>query len=102
MQASCKLNNKSMRSLRRSQEYQCIMIDLMNLGVITKDQCVQLIGSGVPNGLVLPGETPKPIEQPKENTNVESNENIENTENTENTEGAPDPDLLENSEQTEE
>ena len=96
MQASCKLNNKSMRSLRRSQEYQCVMIDLMNLGVITKDQCVQLIGSGVPNGLVLPGETPKPVEQPKGNTNAE------NTENTENTEGVPDPDLPEDSEQTEE
>ena len=97
MQASCKLNNKSMRALRRSQEYQCIMIDLMNLGVITKDQCVQLIGSGVPNGLILPGETPKPVEQTKENTN--ENTNAEPTENTEN---VPDPNLPEDSEQTEE
>lgn len=50
----CKLNNKSMRNLRREQSYQCVMIDLALLGVISKKQCELLLGSGIPEGLCLP------------------------------------------------
>ena len=50
----CKLNNKSMRNLRREQSYQCVMIDLALLGVISRKQCELLLGSGIPEGLCLP------------------------------------------------
>lgn len=54
MIGTCRLNNKSMRNLRRSQEYQCIVIDLTMLGIISKEEAEMLIGSGIPEGLILP------------------------------------------------
>ena len=43
-----------MRNLRREQSYQCVMIDLALLGIISKKQCELLLGSGIPEGLCLP------------------------------------------------
>ena len=54
MVGTCRLNNKSMRNLRRSQEYQCIVIDLAMLGIVSKEEAELLIGSGIPEGLILP------------------------------------------------
>ena len=54
MVGTCRLNNKSMRNLRRSQEYQCIVIDLAMLGIVSKEEAEMLIGSGIPEGLILP------------------------------------------------
>ena len=54
MMGSCRLNNKNMRGMRRDNTYQCIMVDLAMLGVISKEECEMLIGAGIPNGLVLP------------------------------------------------
>lgn len=54
MMGTCRLNNKSMRNLRRSQEYQCIVIDLAMLGIVSKEEAEMLIGSGIPEGLILP------------------------------------------------
>ena len=54
MLGACRLNNKSMRGLRHEPVYQCMAIDLAMLGVISKEECEMLIGSGIPKGLVLP------------------------------------------------
>lgn len=54
MMGTCRLNNKSMRNLRRSQEYQCMIIDLAMLGIVSKEEAEMLIGSGIPEGLILP------------------------------------------------
>ena len=54
MTGACRLNNKNMRNLRREAVYQCLAVDLAMLGVISKEECEMLIGSGIPNGLVLP------------------------------------------------
>lgn len=54
MLGSCRLNNKSMRTVRRSEVYQAIAIDLAMLGVISKEECEMLLGSGIPEGIVLP------------------------------------------------
>lgn len=54
MIGTCRLNNKNMRNLRKEAAYQCLAVDLAMLGVISKEECEMLIGSGIPNGLVLP------------------------------------------------
>ena len=54
MTGACKLNNKTMRNIRRDQSYQCMAIDLAMLGVISKEECEMLIGSGIPKNLMLP------------------------------------------------
>lgn len=54
MLGSCRLNNKSMRNVRRSEVYQAVAIDLAMLGVISKEECEMLLGSGIPEGIVLP------------------------------------------------
>ena len=54
MLGACKLNNKSMRALRRDPVYQCVVLDLTMLGAMSKEECEMLLGSGVPAGLVLP------------------------------------------------
>lgn len=54
MIGACRLNNKSMRNIRRNEVYQCLAIDLAMLGVMSKEECEMLIGSGIPKGLVLP------------------------------------------------
>jgi hypothetical protein len=54
MIGACRLNNKSMRNIRRNEIYQCLAIDLAMLGVISKEECEMLIGSGIPNNLLLP------------------------------------------------
>ena len=54
MTGTCRLNNKIMRNLRKEPVYQALAVDLVMLGVISKEECEMLIGSGIPNGLVLP------------------------------------------------
>ena len=54
MLGACRLNNKSMRQFRRESVYQTMAIDLAMLGVISKEECEMLIGSGIPDNLVLP------------------------------------------------
>lgn len=58
MIGACRLNNKSMRNIRRNEIYQCLAIDLAMLGVISKEECEMLIGSGIPKGLILPNGKP--------------------------------------------
>lgn len=54
MNGVCRLNNKSMRNTRRSEVYQTVIIDLMMLGVISKEKAQMLIGGGMPANLCLP------------------------------------------------
>ena len=59
MLGSCRLNNKSMRNIRRTDAYQAIAIDLALLGVITKEECEMLLDGGIPSGIVLPDGSSK-------------------------------------------
>ena len=54
MPGSCRLNNKSMRNVRRTDAYQAVAIDLALLGVITKEECEMLLDGGIPSGITLP------------------------------------------------
>ena len=63
MNGACKLNNKNMRNIRREADYQCVVIDLALLGIITKEQCEMLIGTGIPANVVLPDGSSKLNEQ---------------------------------------
>ena len=59
MLGSCRLNNKSMRNIRRTDAYQAIAIDLALLGVITKEECEMLLDGGIPSGITLPDGSSK-------------------------------------------
>ena len=59
MLGSCRLNNKSMRNVRRTETYQAIAIDLALLGVITKEECEMLLDGGIPSGITLPDGSSK-------------------------------------------
>lgn len=59
MLGSCRLNNKSMRNVRRTDVYQAIAIDLALLGVITKEECEMLLDGGIPSGITLPDGSSK-------------------------------------------
>ena len=92
MLGACRLNNKSMRGLRHEPVYQCMAIDLAMLGVISKEECEMLIGSGIPKGLVLPngkaGNLVSEKDLPKQPVEAEEAEEAEDTEDTE---GPEDP-----------
>lgn len=59
MLGSCRLNNKSMRNIRRTDAYQAIAIDFALLGVITKEECEMLLDGGIPSGITLPDGSSK-------------------------------------------
>ena len=59
MLGSCRLNNKSMRNVRRTDVYQAMAIDLALLGVITKEECEMLLDGGIPSGITLPDGSSK-------------------------------------------
>lgn len=59
MLGSCRLNNKSMRNVRRTDTYQAVAIDLALLGVITKEECEMLLDGGIPSGITLPDGSSK-------------------------------------------
>ena len=82
MIGTCRLNNKSMRAIRREAAYQCMAIDLTMLGVISKEECEMLIGSGIPKGLILPNGKQgniisEPEIKPQENVVAEPEEEPE-------------------------
>lgn len=92
MLGACRLNNKSMRGLRHEAVYQCMAIDLAMLGVISKEECEMLIGSGIPKGLILPngkaGNLVSEKDLPEQPVKTEGTEETEDTENTEDSEGS--------------
>ena len=90
MLGACRLNNKSMRGLRHEPVYQCMAIDLAMLGVISKEECEMLIGSGIPKGLTLPngkaGNLVSEKDLPEQPVETEGAEETEETEETEDSE----------------
>ena len=75
MLGPCRLNNKVMRNIRRTDTYQCIVLDLGMLNILSKEECELLIGSGVPRNICLPdgsnnmvsdSDIEKAEEEPKE------------------------------------
>ena len=110
MIGACRLNNKSMRNIRRNEVYQCLAIDLAMLGVISKEECEMLIGGGIPSNLQLPDgsagklisekempeqpdfiKTEQEPEQPEQVEGAEGPEQVEGTEQPEQVEGAEGP-----------
>ena len=95
MLGACRLNNKSMRGLRHESVYQCMAIDLAMLGVISKEECEMLIGSGIPKGLVLPngkaGNLVSEKDLPEQPVDTEDTEGTEDPEQLVETEGSEDP-----------
>lgn len=57
MENKCRLNNLSMRGVRREQVYQAVIIDLTMLGVLDLDKAQILIGGGIPASIRLPNGT---------------------------------------------
>ena len=92
MLGACRLNNKSMRGFRHESVYQCMAIDLAMLGVISKEECEMLIGSGIPKGLVLPngkaGNLVSEKDLPEQPVEAEETEETEETEDIKDTEGS--------------
>lgn len=54
MNGACRVNNMTARSIRRTDAYQCLVVDLAMLGVISREECEMLIGCGIPKGMALP------------------------------------------------
>lgn len=50
--ARCKLTSMNLRNIRKTREYQCIIIDLVNAGVMTKAAAERLLGYTIPGGLL--------------------------------------------------
>lgn len=67
--ARCKLTNMNLRSIRKSREYQCILIDLVSAGVVEQSEAEKLLGYTIPPGL-LDGDTPGPDPEPEAETPV--------------------------------
>lgn len=54
MNGGCRLNNKSMRNIRKDPVYQGLLMDLAMLGVVSQKDCEMLLGCGVPQNINLP------------------------------------------------
>ncbi len=50
--ARCKLTNMNLRNIRKSREYQCLLIDLVKTGVVGKTAAEGLLGYTIPAGLL--------------------------------------------------
>ena len=48
----CKLTNMNLRNIRKSREYQCLLIDLVKANVIGKSAAEGLLGYTIPAGLL--------------------------------------------------
>ena len=83
MIGTCKLNNKSMRNVRREDAYQAMAIDLAMLGVISKEECEMLIGGGIPSGIMLPngdrGKIVSEADLPKQPEFIKTEETVDET-----------------------
>lgn len=55
--ARCKLTSMNLRNIRKTREYQCLIIDLVNAGVVTKSAAETLLGYTIPAGLLTAGST---------------------------------------------
>lgn len=63
--ARCKLTRMSLRNIRKDKQYQCIIIDLVRTGVISKSTAEGLLNYTIPAGLLensayVPGDDDEP------------------------------------------
>ena len=69
--ARCKLTNMNLRNIRKSREYQCLLIDFVKVGVVGKTAAEGLLGYTIPAGLIADDNstvTPEPEEDDTEDT----------------------------------
>lgn len=50
--ARCKLTRMSLRNIRKDKQYQCIVIDFVRTGVISKSKAEELLNYTIPAGLL--------------------------------------------------
>lgn len=102
MTGTCRLNNKNLRNYRRTPEYQAVMVDLALLGIVSKEECEMILGSGIPAGLVLPDGSSALISEKElpESEFVETDETPESDESDE-SESSEEPEAPESDESEE-
>lgn len=66
--ARCKLTNMNLRNIRKTREYQCLLIDLVKTGVVGKSAAEGLLGYTIPEGLL--GDT-TPVTPPDDDNGDE-------------------------------
>lgn len=59
--ARCTLNNMIMRNVRKTQAYQTVLVDLVKLGVVDKDDAEKVLGYTIPSYIVLPDNSSKVV-----------------------------------------
>lgn len=69
--ARCKLTNMNLRNIRKTREYQCLLIDLVKTGVVGKSAAEGLLGYTIPEGLL--GDT-TPVTSPDEDEKEDEEE----------------------------
>ncbi|MBR6134986.1 MAG: hypothetical protein IKQ22_00670 [Clostridia bacterium] len=67
--ARCKLTSMNLRTIRKSREYQALLIDLVAMGVVGQSTAEETLGYTIPAGL-LDGDTPGPDPEPEAETPV--------------------------------
>lgn len=58
MQHFCTLNKRIMEAQRKTQAYATVLVDLVNLGVVTKSQAEELLGYSISGFLLNTNSTP--------------------------------------------
>lgn len=66
--ARCKLTNMNLRNIRKSREYQCLLIDLVKTGVVGKSAAEGLLGYTIPTGLLGDTTPTTPSDNEEEET----------------------------------
>lgn len=62
----CKLTNMNLRNIRKSREYQCLLIDLVKTNVIGKSAAEDLLGYTIPAGLLGNTTPATPVDDDEE------------------------------------
>lgn len=62
----CKLTNMNLRNIRKSREYQCLLIDLVKANVIGKSAAEGLLGYTIPAGLLGTTTPAAPVDDDEE------------------------------------
>lgn len=68
--ARCKLTRMSLRNIRKDKQYQCIVIDFVRTGVISKSKAEELLNYTIPAGL-LEGSVAAPDDEDEPGTGGE-------------------------------
>ena len=69
----CKLTNMNLRNIRKSREYQCLLIDLVKANVIGKSAAEGLLGYTIPVGLLGNTTPATPVDDDDEGEEETSN-----------------------------